>query len=179
MTDPALIIVTGLPCSGKTTLARALAAHFDLPFIYKDAIKEALFDLYGGQTLSRSHTLSTITYQVMFRLLGAFLGVGDSLVAEGNFTRPEHTLMFLKLKRDFPFEPRQVLCYARGEILLARFKQRTRHPGHLDGLLFQELQAELSTGRCEPLHIGGRLVEVDTSNFDRVDVARIAKELAS
>jgi shikimate kinase len=35
-----LIIVTGAPAAGKTTVGRRLAEAFGLPFIYKDGIKE-------------------------------------------------------------------------------------------------------------------------------------------
>jgi tRNA uridine 5-carbamoylmethylation protein Kti12 len=42
-----LVLVTGPPTSGKTTLARPLAHHLDLPLLGKDAIKEALFDTLG------------------------------------------------------------------------------------------------------------------------------------
>ncbi|MFZ4462043.1 MAG: AAA family ATPase [Patescibacteria group bacterium] len=39
-----LIIITGLPCTGKTTLGRKLAEELRLPFVSKDDFKELLFD---------------------------------------------------------------------------------------------------------------------------------------
>ncbi len=42
MASPLLIIVTGPPCSGKITLGRRLAQELQLPFLYKDGIKEPL-----------------------------------------------------------------------------------------------------------------------------------------
>ncbi len=41
------VIVTGLPGSGKTTLAEPLAAKLNLPLISKDYIKELLADCLG------------------------------------------------------------------------------------------------------------------------------------
>ncbi len=174
---PRLIIVTGMPCTGKTTLALRLAKFFDLPLIFKDAIKESLFELFGSGSLSRSKALSDVAYQVMIRLCADYLAAGESLVVEANFTRPEHTGMFLDLKEEHPFKPQQILCYSRGEVLIERFLRRTRHPGHMDEVLFPELEAELRKGRCDPLAIGGQLIEVDTSNFDELDYEAIIKPI--
>ena len=44
---PRLLIVNGLPGSGKTTLSRELAPRLGLPLISKDDIKELLFDQLG------------------------------------------------------------------------------------------------------------------------------------
>ncbi|HEX8858768.1 MAG TPA: AAA family ATPase [Actinomycetes bacterium] len=43
-----LVLVTGPPASGKTTLARPLAFSLGLPLLGKDTIKEALFDTLGN-----------------------------------------------------------------------------------------------------------------------------------
>jgi predicted kinase len=41
------VLVTGLPGSGKTSLATPLAAALGLPMLSKDTIKEALWDALG------------------------------------------------------------------------------------------------------------------------------------
>ena len=42
-----ILLVSGAPASGKSTLARALAQIFAYPLISKDTIKESLFDSLG------------------------------------------------------------------------------------------------------------------------------------
>ena len=44
MTPPLLVVVSGMPSSGKTTVAEELARRLRLPLIAKDAIKESLYE---------------------------------------------------------------------------------------------------------------------------------------
>src|SRR6266545_1296661 len=63
-----LLLVTGAPSSGKTTLAVPLARHLGLPLITKDTIKEALFDTLGTGDHTWSTRLGAASFQVMFAL---------------------------------------------------------------------------------------------------------------
>lgn len=56
---PLLLIITGHPGSGKTTLAHRLAADFKLPLIYKDGIKMRC--VKGRPTRSSFHMAKNIT----------------------------------------------------------------------------------------------------------------------
>jgi len=74
-----------------------------------------------------------------------------------------------------------VNCFADGNVLLARFKQRSasteRHPGHRDHLNDAELRPIVSAGRMASLSIGGPVLEVDTTNFDTVDLTAVYEEI--
>jgi len=71
MASPLLILVTGQPGSGKTTLARQLAADLQLPLIAKDTIKESLASLSSADAISTetSRTLGAVAFDVVFSLL--------------------------------------------------------------------------------------------------------------
>ena len=77
---PLLVLVTGLPCSGKTCVASRLSGELGLPMLAKDDIKEALFDAlgYGGRERSgrgieppgAAFHFSTLSFPLLLRTRG-------------------------------------------------------------------------------------------------------------
>jgi predicted kinase len=47
MQKPTLILVSGAPGAGKTTIAARLSRNLRMPMVSKDAVKESLFDSLG------------------------------------------------------------------------------------------------------------------------------------
>ena len=86
-----LIIVTGLPCSGKTNLGRQLSRRFKFVFISKDGFKERLFDTLGWSDRAWSKKLSSTSYEMMFHVLEELLEVGLSSVLEATFNPRFHS----------------------------------------------------------------------------------------
>ncbi len=183
MQPPLVLIVTGPPCSGKTTLGKRLAAELRLPFFHKDGFKELLFERLGVGERLWSRRLSLASFDLLFYVLEAQLQAGGSLVIEGNFNAEADTPRFIALLEKYPFLPFQVVCRARGETLLQRFRARAasgeRHPGHLDHLLADELRQALLRGATPPLDLPGQRVEIDTTDFDAIDYPDLLSTLKS
>ena len=169
---PLVIIVLGAPGTGKTTLGKRIADRFHLPFINKDGIKETLFDSLGWRDRAWSRRLGAASHDLLDHFMETQLRAGRSFVIEANFYPKYHTEGFLGLKRRYPFEPFQIHCRTDDAIRLQRFKERgesgERHPGHLDHVLQEELTT-MPESLWGVLDIGGQVVEVDTTDFDRVD----------
>jgi predicted kinase len=164
---PLVVVVTGPPAAGKTTIARELATRLRLPLIAKDTIKEALFDGLGAGDLAWSQRLGAATFGVMLALAEESLEAGGSLVLEANFSRGSESRLAA-----LPARFVQVHCSAPLELLLARYGSRERHPGHVDSERIDALREAVRSGRYEPLDLPGDLIRVDTSG--PVDVDAIA-----
>jgi predicted kinase len=172
---PLLVVVTGMPASGKTTVARELAEQLELPLVTKDDIKELLYEALGVGDVEWSRRLGSAAYSLIFAFARELLSVGRPVIVEANFFAGQHEADFLRLP---PHRLIQVHCHAPLELLTDRFAARSeRHPGHLDRERVGELSERLASGVHSALPLDGELIELDTS--EPVDVGRVADGLAA
>ena len=163
-----MLVVTGPPAAGKTTVARELAARLRLPLIAKDTIKEALFDGLGTGDLEWSRRLGEATYLALVALVEESVASGGSLVLEGNLVRgSEVEKRLAALTARFV----QLHCNAPPELLIERYEARKRHPGHIDTERADALREAVETGRHDPLDLAGETIRLDTT--EPVDFAAL------
>jgi predicted kinase len=141
-----LTIILGSPASGKTTLARRLAADLNLPCLCKDDVKEALFDVLGSKDREWSRRLSDASFAALARLSLAMLAAGRSCIVEGNW-RAAHAGILSGILTGQGAGAAQIWCRAEPQEIVRRFTLRRRHAGHLDELL---PRSELDAAAAQP-----------------------------
>ncbi len=89
--QPVVIVITGLPCTGKTTIGERIATQLNIPFLHKDGFKEVLFDSLGCGDRAWSSRLSKASFELLFYSVEANIACGRSVILEGNFREQEHS----------------------------------------------------------------------------------------
>ena len=186
-----LILVTGLPGTGKSTLARMIASRYGLPVICKDTIKEPLLDVIGASARAESRRLSDASFAVMFALARECLRTGTDLILEGNFRVGEHESAVQAITGAQPVTAEQavtsaqrvtsaqaptsirlaqVLCRAAEPVRIARLQARatdpSRHAGHRDA----DIATEPSPPTIDFLALPGERFTFDSDARSTADV---------
>jgi predicted kinase len=169
---PILILVSGMPASGKSTLAEQLATELRIPFFTKDGIKELLFDAehVSAEEMDEetSERLGAQAMTVLYDIARRILNAGGSVLLEANFRAQ------LARAQIEPFLPhaavRQVACQAPIDQIVERFEERQdehqRHPVHAEVDDVDHLKADLKHKDYGPIPDLPTLL-VDTSEgFD-------------
>ncbi len=181
MEKPVLLIVNGLPGTGKTTLAGRLAADVRLPVFSRDDIYENLYDALECHRNGIPPLIGAAAFSLLYSIAGPLLAAGQSLIVEQFFGRPElRGAEFRRLQQAHDFEPIEILCKADGEVLLERIlarHTRERRHGHQDREWIEHNREWLLQGRLTPLALGDQVIEIDTTTPERLDYADVLQRV--
>jgi predicted kinase len=172
---PILVVVSGPPGAGKTTLAHLLARRIGCPAICRDEIKEGMVHATGNFVGAPSDELTLRTLPTFFQLLEVLLSAGVTTVAEAAFQdrvwRPH--LQPLRGLADI----RVVHCQVTAETAEARIQRRqdedpTRR-AHADTHLINRLARAANHDGFDRVKLDVPEIDVDTSNGYRPTVDEI------
>jgi predicted kinase len=169
------IVVSGLPASGKTTLALALGERLGLTVIDKDVVLETLYDTLGAGDHAWRERLSRSSDEVLYALAAS---APDAVLV--NWWHHDTAPARLRaLPGAGPAGALEVHCACDPAVAAERFRARVRHPGHLDPVLTDaEVAERVAVARRRypgPLRLGGPLITVDTAS--PVDLDALARDV--
>jgi len=175
-----LVIVSGPSGVGKTTLARKLADKYNLPLIYKDGLKEILFDDLGIKDRAWSRVLGNTSHSLLNHVSEQLLIAKISHIIEAPFMPEYENERLNKLKEKYNFTPIQIQLGSDRKTIFQRMKNRVknneRHPGHADKEIGKKDISRLIE-EYDSLDIGGVIHKIDTTDFDRVDLTEVFNSL--
>jgi predicted kinase len=177
-----LIVVNGMPATGKTTLSKRLATDLSIPRIGKDDLKECLFDHMGTGDLAWSQDIGAATSEMLFTFIDVLLQRQRSFMVESAFFHAFAATAMRAILRDKDVSVLEIYCTADPQVRRSRFIARNesgeRHPGHVDHNHYNREETEDFDSKYAPLEIGD-ILTVDTTVFrdsDYQDVLRTVRE---
>ena len=180
MNKPTLIVITGRPASGKTTLAHQLGKEIKYPLVSRDELKEGYINTVNVSHNQSGDSSAAHIYEVFFHVIEFLILKGISVIAEAAFQDKLWKPKLLNLLPDA--EIKVIICEINPELARLRFKNRLENEPdrikfHGDHLL--EENSSLLTMDYKPLTMNVPTLGVDTTDGYKPEIEEIIKFIKS
>lgn len=163
------VLVNGIPASGKSAVARAIAQRTGWLRLALDTVKEPFFDELGIGDREYNRALGRASYAAIWSIV-ADAPEGATVIVDAWFGFQPAEILERHLERAGVTQTAELWCHAPSDVLVERFTARLgeRHPGHPGAAFVPELIA--LEQRARPT-ARGAIHDVDTSkpvDFDAI-----------
>ena len=146
---PTVIVVSGRPGSGKTTLARSIGDWLHLPVVGRDVIKTGMHATSDIDQPSDTRRFSEASYQATYDLVRLLLSRGVSLIVESAFHAEFAEAPLRALTADSHVV--HLRTHAATDVSVDRYVRRhlsgERHVAHDDDEFIERATSEVGIGR--------------------------------
>ncbi|MEI7425952.1 MAG: AAA family ATPase [Candidatus Moraniibacteriota bacterium] len=173
-----LIIISGLPAAGKTTLAEKISKKFNIPVVSCDQIKELIFDRVGRwDDTDIFDGVSNASYDLIYRIAENIMQVGGACILEAFFLSQLADLRISNIQKKYNCEVLQIYLESDIETLESRYKERflsgERHSCHSP-------IAEISDVREKAiLNIAGETMIIDTTHIGAKKFNKVFEKISN
>ena len=189
------ILVTGIPASGKSTMAKYLSKELGIPMFSKDEIKERLFDALGFQSREEKVRLGVAAMEIMYDAARSCLSCGQSVILENNFENTSKPGLAALLD-EYPCNVITVMMTGDLRTIYERFAERDRSPlrhrGHVVNdhypeepgtqkkhvtIPFEVFEQSMAARGMDRQPWNSACIQVDATDLNKIDSADVAVKL--
>lgn len=191
-----LIIVSGMPASGKSCFAGYASRKLHIPLVSKDSIKEILFDYIGFKSHEEKTALNNASLFAMLYMARQVLNEDGDIILENNFEN-NAIVPINKIISEVRCNVVSILFSGEMKTLYKRYIDRSyspeRHRGHAlsecypvtgeqsgkipEPITFDQYSTDFTARGMNSFVIGKNSIIVDATDFDKVSYDQIIGEI--
>ncbi|MGH4124269.1 MAG: AAA family ATPase [Clostridium sp.] len=169
-----LIIIAGMPATGKTTFANYLSDKMQVPLVCKDKLKEIIWDKvhYDTNIRTECQKYGGLAYDLSFHFCEMLMKTNQTFILESNFTNPCPDILNSKVSK---YKYRVITVLFDGDVavihrrFLARDTTEERHQGLVSINYFSDFEFfKKVTKSCRDFDYGDIRIIVDSTDFSKV-----------
>ena len=180
--DKVLIIIAGMPGSGKTRFANYLSDKLQIALICKDKLKEIVWEKLHYDA-SETQKYGGLAYDLSFHFCEMLMKSNQTIIFESNFgnTCPD---ILKAMVNKYRYKVITILFDGDVEVIHKRFVERDiteeRHSGLVSNGRFNDFEIfKKATQPCRDFDYGYFKITVDTTDFSKVSYDDIIAKIIS
>lgn len=188
------ILVTGIPASGKSTLAKYLSEYFHLPLISKDDIKERMYDTVGFRSREEKVKLGIASMNIMYYMAEQMMKYSNPFILENNFENISRDGLAAILQK-YSYQAITVTLTGDYRKIYQRFLKRNgspdRHRGHvvndcypekipkkdIPQISYEDFVGGIIDRGMDSFTANGPHMILDTTDFAQIDKDKLVRQL--